>query len=100
MTDPKVTKVYVATMSYINGLDRLSFSQTINHLVEENPDVDAKGGNFSCKEGGIPANHILGTWAEKIADEGWWMSWMENVTDIALYIMDYIEQKEDIPPAS
>ena len=96
MENQKVIDVHVATISRIDGLDRLSFSQAINHLVEKYPDASRESGVFKC-ECGIPENHIINEWIEFLDDIGWWVSsWMDDATEITLYTLGYGVPNEQI----
>lgn len=94
---PNARMVYIATISRVNDLDRVSFSQVINFLVEENPTALKEQGVFKCVEGGIPQNHIINEWIQFLDDEAWWMPWMAEATEITLYIGMYLDAKEEIP---
>jgi len=86
MTETKQT-IFVAIISRIRGLDRMSFSQTINHIVEKHPDYAKDEGSWGIENGVPPQGHILNAWVADLDKSGVWHEWMSEATDITLYHM-------------
>lgn len=93
------TVIYVATMSRVRGqLDRVSFSQIVNHLAERDADLTLDQGHFDpVHNSNIPENHILHAWVEDLEMEGMWCDWMMECNDVSLYHMEYRASTEEVP---
>jgi len=79
--------VYVAVISKIGGVtQRYSYSEAINDLVDScNREVyEISEGNFD-RNTLMPATHVLRLWLDKIKEQGFWVSWMDDATDFSLY---------------
>lgn len=93
-----VIPVYIAIMSVIRGpTDRISFSQIVNHLVDEFPDMDKEEGSFNCNGNDIPKNHVIRKWLEQLRDNDWWIPWMDNTTEVTFYVGEYREGDSEDP---
>ena len=92
--------VYLAIMSSIRSpTERISFSQIINDIVDENPDLTKEENSFNCDGKDIPKDHVLNVWLKRLKNNGWWMPWMDEATEITFYTGEYREGEVAEPPA-
>jgi hypothetical protein len=92
--------VYLAIMSSIKSpTDRISFSQIINDIVEENPDMSKDEDSFNRDGKDIPKDHVLNIWLERLKANGWWMPWMNETTEVTFYTGEYREGDSTEAPA-
>ena len=60
-------------------------------ILEEN--------SFNCDGKDIPKDHVLNVWLKRLKNNGWWMPWMDEATEITFYTGEYREGEVAEPPA-
>jgi hypothetical protein len=89
--------IYIGIISRIRGIeDRVSFSQIVNPLACEGKIIEES--TFTTVTD-IPAGHILLDWISHLQSDGWWMPWMDEATEITLYVGEYREGETESIPA-